>query len=710
MLNLNKLAVFLLILAVFSHLSIADLGSSTQAIEEVLITLSTTTSTLVVVNSTTVAETTTTLVETTIESTTTTTLESTTTTVEPHITIELTTTTLEPTTTTIGQTTTIEPTTTTLGPTTTIQSTTTTLELTTTTEPTSTTIEQTTTTLAELTTTSVTTTTVKPTTTTTLLAYSKGDKLDKSYKLSTGFYDAIFKPSGEDYALEFNAYDSYLRLKPIGIETRSRFHEPKYDLRYVDEDEVEYRGAFDGKGTVAYDSDRRKLKETIIFQDLTDMPGVSLSTSTMSTDVVLIASSTMSIQYELIYPSHVDWEQDGGDIRFIRKREPHKLYLINDYFTIKEPYAQGNSGKRIDLTYSFNGSFLSLNVPAEVAKLDYPIEIDPTIEWEDNDGISVDWENWKNCSSNTNSCNPDIDDNPSEIHFSVDSGCSSGNTYEHPVQKGLFQFDITPLEAYGGDLDWAKVWSRGDCNLENKMPSGYAISIYHIDEFDESPTCAQNPDDQNPTYKREMMTPTSCPGSSSASFYVTTELDDALFSDDYLAFKLDISPELEYDDDPESTYFLELYESQLELEYSFTCSDSDDCPSTEYCEYYGETCELDLDYGDDCEDAAVDNDSLACEGNNCQYDDFDGSGYFCSLNNRCIHNDNDDFTTGDIHCADDDSYWKNCTGTTWSSSTACSYGCTEGVGCDTTTTTTTTTLPPSIQTNPTEIVIRRYVE
>ena len=42
-LNLKKLVVLSLVLAVLSHLSIADLGSSTQAVEEVLTTLSTTT-------------------------------------------------------------------------------------------------------------------------------------------------------------------------------------------------------------------------------------------------------------------------------------------------------------------------------------------------------------------------------------------------------------------------------------------------------------------------------------------------------------------------------------------------------------------------------------------------------------------------------------------------------------------------------------------
>lgn len=230
----------------------------------------------------------------------------------------------------------------------------------------------------------------------------------------------------------------------------------------------------------------------------------------------------------------------------------------------------------------------------------------------------------------------------------------------------------------------------------------------NIDEFSSSASCGDNPDNQNPSALRSMMTDDSCPGSIKDDTLITTELEDSLSTDDYIAFKLDISPTLGTSEGPSNTYSFEISESDLELEYYFDCTDYSDCPSTEYCDDdTTDLCLNDLDYGDDCEDVAVDDDDYACENNNCQQDDFDNSGYYCTETNKCIHNGNR-YDTGDIHCADDDSYSKNCTGTTWSTQTNCTIGCTEGTGCITTTTT-TTTLAPNISVIPASLTFRRYV-
>jgi hypothetical protein len=281
------------------------------------------------------------------------------------------------------------------------------------------------------------------------------------------------------------------------------------------------------------------------------------------------------------------------------------------------------------------------------------------------------------------------------------------------VKKPIFFFHTSDLEDMypGGSVESAKIYLKGSCSGQSYMEDNDYINFYEIGEVDASPTCRSNLDADVRDTISVLMTKTSCDYSGGDWRTITDNFAAAVNNQSNLSFKIDISPARGDDDAPTTSFSYNINDNKLEIEYYFTCTSSNNCPETQYCEdLTTDLCELDLDYGDDCEDVAVDDDDYACENENCQYDDFDGSGHYCTEDNKCLHN-GDRFNNGYIHCADDDSYTKTCQGTTWSSSTACSYGCDEGTGCATTTTTssTTTTLAPDISINPGSLTFRRYV-
>ena len=547
------------------------------------------------------------------------------------------------------------------------------------------------------------------------LIFPTAGRISDSVGVEMPVYTASFEDGSGEYTVVFDAYDAPLRLTVERMVGSSKASTASGDMYYLGDSVFEYQDIFEGID-IEYGLEDRRLKEMIIIEDEDALTSFGLS------------SSTVSIEFTIEYPDIVGPSLDGqahwsgetsttsGDISFIRKKEPHKLYVVNKFYTIKAPSLKDSKGKIMDLHYTLKKesgkTILQLDIPPITEKLEYPLTIDPTIEWDENDGINIQWENWDDCSSNTNDCT-NIDSTPEGVKFSVDWNCNDSDPYSHPIQKGLFEFDITDLYDYGGDLDDARIWTKGSCTLNNLMPDGSSIYVSHIDEFSSGADCGDNPDSQGVTAIREVMNDDSCPGSTKDDTYVADLLEDSLSaSDDYFAFKLDITPTLGADEGPSNTYKFEMSESNIELEYSFDCTDSNDCPSAEFCKDLAtDLCEFDLDYGDNCENIAVDDDNYACTNDNCQYDDFDNSGYYCTEDNKCLHNGNR-YNNGTIHCAGDESYYKTCqTNTTWTTQTNCTSGCTEGAGCNTTTTTstTTTTLIPDITVNPTTITHRRYV-
>ncbi|MBD3262669.1 MAG: hypothetical protein GF334_13535 [Candidatus Altiarchaeales archaeon] len=534
---------------------------------------------------------------------------------------------------------------------------------------------------------------------------------------STGKYSVSLAPNGDGLSVEFTAHDTPLEIELKQLVGGGKSLEPSLIDSVYSGDTLEYKDVFGEGINLKYVLDDTQLKESIIFEDEQAAVDAGFGSGTMALEFYLKPSdrTVVSLDGETLWDK--SQATTSEDIRFIRNKEPHKLYLINEFYTINAPFLNDSSGTIVGLTYTLeehaDNLFLRLNIPPIDEELDFPVVIDPTIEWNDNDGVHVNWENWENCSSDTDDCYR-IYEYANDILFDVDEGCSSGVTSEHPVRKSLFEFDIDDLYDYGGSLYQAKLWTQGSCSCNSFMPSDASIKLYHIEEFSSSDDCSDHPDDQEISYIRTMMDDDTCYGSTKEYDTVTSLLEDRMGdTDDYFAFKLDIYPATEADEDPNCTYSFEMSESNLELEYYFECDDYTECPPTEYCkDDVPDICDLDLDYGDACEDIAVgDEDDYACPNNNCQEDDFDGSGAYCTYNSMCVHN-GANYSSGLLHCATDGSYHKTCQGdTTWTTSTSCSYGCTEGVGCvtTTTTTTTTTTLAPDININPTSLTFERYV-
>lgn len=321
----------------------------------------------------------------------------------------------------------------------------------------------------------------------TILASSTGDNgvelIGPGTRLSSDFvkrldsYTVYFSHIPGDNYVEFTAYDTPLKLKPSNLNGKN-FMTPSFNPYLLDSDIIEYRNIY-GDIDMYYQMDDTQLKELIVINEDSGS-SIGLSSSTVTIDFILLPSEKTVPSIDGITRWDEKTQTTGDDIVFIRKKEPHKLYVVNKFYIIKAPYLNDSNGNKIDLTYTLKKQndelLLQLNIPPLKERLTYPITIDPTIEWNDNDGVDLEWENWDDCSSSSSDCTY-IDSTPEGVKFSVDWNCNDSDPYSHPVQKGLFEFDITDLYDYGGSLDEARLWTEGSCNLNSLMPDGSTIYV-----------------------------------------------------------------------------------------------------------------------------------------------------------------------------------------------------------------------------------------
>jgi hypothetical protein len=540
-------------------------------------------------------------------------------------------------------------------------------------------------------------------------------------------YEAVFKTEANDSAIEVSAYGVPLKIKPLRLKSGNvEVPADTSDLRYGGEDRVEYVRLFAGKGKIEYLLEDRRLKESIIFEDITDFSSLggetSTSTSTEGDQIIIItpetdeaaasplASSTVSMEFSLVYPEEAvlsidgdsGWDGStvttGGDIAFIQKKEPHTLYSVNTFYSIQAPYLTDADKKRVDLTYTLekrdDQTLLRLNIPP-LNTLRFPIVVDPTVNFSTSNGFV--WMNENTCSTESYSCS---NYGSGAMQFFIPQNC---NVYGHqiPVKKPLFRFNTSGLHGkYTGNLDLAEIYVAGTCIGKSQLRSGETVRLFEIENFSGNPGVEGYQDDKYRDNITRLMSTTIC--DSSGWYDITDNFNYAVTGAYNITFKVDVHPPRNSTDNPPTNdiYYNVSY-PELAIRYAYRCSTSSNCPSWEFCNASStHLCQPDLNFGDYCQGVAADNDSLSCSNNNCKLDDYDNIGKFCAESSKCV-NDGNRYDSGYVHCNNTYGY-KTCQPSTynWSSYTTCSLGCNETIGC-----VTTTTLPSHMVVAPQEIMI-----
>jgi len=549
---------------------------------------------------------------------------------------------------------------------------------------------------------------------------------------------AVFKVNSSDSSIEVSAHNVPLKIKPLRIKSASsEVPADMTDLRFAGRDKLQYVRLFGGKGTLEYSLEEQKLKESIIFEDISDFSPLEEEPSTSTEEIQTTyvksgddlesspAHSTVSVEFSLIYPENAVLSLNGSakwggetvetkdDIHFIQNRQPHTIYAVNEFYRIKAPYLEDAKGKRINLTYTLQKNdgwtSLQLNIPP-TDSLKFPITVDPTIIFND-DVDGYEWHNTDSCSTASSACDAYV--STSNMYFKIPSDCNtSGQT---PVRKPLFVFHTGYLyNMYSGGIYYAQMLLNGSC-ASSSMHSNEDVYLYAVDPVYETPDPSWYSDEgKEQLSSSSIMDKNNCYCDfHGCSRTITTYFDDAVSIGADMGFELDISPARNDTDKPSGNIYYNVYDNEIKLRYAYHCSETPDCPGDEFCKAGSpDLCEEDLPYNASCEGVAVDDDNEACPTNHCRYDDFDGSGHYCTHSNVCV-NDGIPYSHDYIHC-EGSSWYKTClTNDTWSTQTNCGWGCDEGTGCATTTTTTsttttiivTTTLPPNILVTPTQLQI-----
>ncbi|MBD3416359.1 MAG: hypothetical protein GF416_04390 [Candidatus Altiarchaeales archaeon] len=389
-----------------------------------------------------------------------------------------------------------------------------------------------------------------------------------------------------------------------------------------------------------------------------------------------------------------EWKGDvkttGEDIFFIRKKEPHRLYAVNRFYRVKAPYLEDADDRRVDLTYTMKNVegklLLTLDIPPILGELEYPVVVDPSV-YLDTSHDGFEWINEDDCNTYDSWC--DNYESENNMQFRIPNDCST----DGQVSKPTFRFDTNGLDdEHYGDVVAADLHIEGTCGGQSSLDPDEWVLLYEVTEFEGTPACeGENAPDKVGVSIATLMSDYYCAGTKEKD--ITDEFTTAVENEQNISFQIDLDPSRNSTYEPTYDIKYDISDSNLYIEYWFDCEVYDDCADpSEFCwDDSGGLCQDDLQYGESCEDIATDNDNYACQNNNCELDDFDGLGAYCTEDNKCTH-DGTQYTTGQIHCnqTTGNSYWKNCTGTNWSTQTNCTYGCTENTGCATTTTTTTT--------------------
>jgi len=498
------------------------------------------------------------------------------------------------------------------------------------------------------------------------------------HEINKTSYTAYFKVNHtDDYLVEFSSRGSTLKFKPtnMGLNGESQAT-PNFDSRTIAGEKASYKSIFGEGIDIEYETFEDKLKEEIIISDKDSLP-TALSSNELTFDFVLEYSDNTIISID----EETEWDGEpvttSEDIRFIRKREPHTLHLTNSFYRIRRPFATDGLGQEKNLTYTLyekdNAVHLTLNVPYDWLKtVTYPVTIDPTI-WQDGDD-TYKWFNEDSCSTHSENCTDMLKD-PSDYEVYIHYSCTTLTG----TRKLLFEFDISDLQGYDGTLDSANlILTNGDCTNNDELVSGHEVKLYEIEDFS-NPTCGDQADDQVVgSSLKTLMTPSTCPGDGDTSTDIKSILQTAVGnSETYLAFKIDVDPT--YNDSTSPSKVIEFEFGDSKIEYLFTCTHTSDCITGEFCNMSGYCVET-LSNNDECNGTEIDsNDDDACSSGNCLHDNFDGVGYFCGADYKCVHNGssyNDDY-----YLCNGEPWYKECMITgSWDEQVDCSTGCVSGNG------------------------------
>jgi len=550
--------------------------------------------------------------------------------------------------------------------------------------PTDTTTPSTLETILQTSTTETTTSTLSPTTTipeTPEFLFLQDKK--SSYEAETPAYSVKFAETLDD-GVEVSSGNTVLTFKPKP--RRQEIDEPKTKPKnkpLLNKNKIKYASVSDGID-YEYELQADLLKERITINDYKSIENK-------------IQSDELAIDFTLNYSDNTYISLDGqnkwdgapistqGKIYLMRKRQAGILYLSDTAFEILEPYATDAKGDQKTLTYTLTKinetTLLTLHTPQKyLKKAQYPVTLDPTLNLSNSDLIK--WQTAKTCSTNTNACTS-ITNSPTYAWFQVIPLCYSVSPSN---EKLMFRFSITCLPS-NAKINSAKLNYYGTCTGYSNMPTDREIDLWQISSFSGTPTCSSQVDANVVGSKLvRLMNKTQCISSGSRSVDITTRLQTAITNyDQYLAFKLDITPELLNNTAPTQKYSYKLNTGNyLTITYNINCSSSYECGlcSPVYCNR-SKQCNDKKDLNAECTQGDLNgNRDIMCLSNNCVNDTFDNQGdWYCAKPGECVNNGNR-YNTGTIKCDNWNTY-KQCNNGIWTTSTQCPANneCKDGTGC-----------------------------
>jgi len=499
--------------------------------------------------------------------------------------------------------------------------------------------------------------------------------------VATNQYDAYLGNDSTGGFVEINFMDTVLKFRPVNMKFKKGDRRlPVLSVENIGERKIKYNRIFGNGIDAEYEFLADRIKERIIVQKKNNLPETSHLDDTLNIDFTFNYS-------EKIVPSldgKTEWNGStvttSRTIHFIRRRKPHTIYLVNEFYRILQPFAVDSRENRINLTYTLYESggeiHLTLNIPyGWLRKAKYPVEIDPTIEIGDNDPFL--WKNTGDCRSDT-TCTTDTWVRNSEfLGYWVSDACK--NPILGWVEKSLFSYDVSDIYWYkfnGATIEWVDLVLDVRYCKNYEYLGNHVIILSQIDAYDRDKIypCSERLDSSGVDDITILMDSGGCI-SDGTRIDIKSRVEAAVST---IAFKIDEYPPRASDEQPNEEIKFELKAGGTKIQYDVYCSNSNHCLNGEYCNIAND-CVEQLSIGENCEGVEVNgDDDLACEGSNlCTFDSFDNVGYFCTESYRCTH-DGVSYPHGFKLC-NGNSWYKECQDdNTWSTRIDCEFGCESG--------------------------------